>query len=204
MVLTQTKTQPSRSRTSSVVWSSFALSMKYCPQCKKEYSEPWLSFCSDDGTPLIQELTPSKDPNWDPSIREPKVETPSEQETQWLPREPPVPGGWVAPDERPPMSPGAGPPPPPPYQPPIKQRSQGLALASMITGIAGFLFGGCFGPLPGIAALIMGLVALSQIKREPDKFTGKPFATAGVIVGAVSVVFYLLIFLWFLFARGFG
>ena len=180
--------------------------MKYCPQCKREYDEAWLSFCSDDGTPLIQELTPSKDPNWDPNIREPKVETPSEQETQWLPRQPPMPGGWIAPDERPPMSPGVWTPPPPPYQPTIRgqRQSQGLALASMITAIGGFVLGGCLGPLPGIAALIMGFVALSQIKREPDKYGGKPYATAGLIVGGISVVFYLILFLWFIFSLRFG
>ena len=177
--------------------------MKYCPQCKRQFTEAWLSFCSDDGTPLIEALMPSRDPNWDPNIREPKVETPSEQETQWLPREPPVPGGWIAPDERPPMSPGAWTPPPPPYQPPVKQ-SHGLALASMITAIAGFVLGGCLGPLPGIVALIMGFVALSQIKKEPDKFGGKPFATAGIIIGSISVAFYLILFLFFLLRMGFG
>src|SRR4026209_1218745 len=108
--------------------------MKYCPLCKRRFDEPWLSFCSDDGTPLIQELTPSADPNWNPQIREPKVKTPDEEPTQWLPpREsarprkrrrrrlkPPAEapaqwlppggprcrGGGCAPDERPPMSPG--------------------------------------------------------------------------------------------------
>ena len=93
--------------------------MKYCPQCNKQFTEVWLSFCPDDGTPLVHELTPSQDPNWDPNIREPKVETPSEQETQWLPRDVPLPGAWVAPDERPPMSPGVWQPPPAPYRPPI-------------------------------------------------------------------------------------
>ncbi len=82
--------------------------MKYCPQCKRQFDEPWLSFCSDDGTPLIQELTPPRDPNWNPSIREPRRETKvddrSEQETQWFPRQPPMPGGWIAADE----SAGAG------------------------------------------------------------------------------------------------
>src|SRR5512133_2866332 len=113
--------------------------MKYCPLCKRRFDEAWLSFCSDDGTPLIQELTPAADPNWNPQIREPKVETPDEQPTQWLPREPPAPGGWIAPDERPPMSPGPWAPPPPPAYPISRtQPSQGLALASMITAIAGF------------------------------------------------------------------
>ena len=180
--------------------------MKNCPQCNRQYTEVWLSFCPDDGTPLVHELTPSRDPNWDPNIRPTKVEIPSEQETQWLPRDPPIPGGWVAPDERPPMSPGAWQPPPPPYRPSPtnNQLSQSLAMASMITGIVGLLAGGCFGPLPGIAALIMGLVALSQIKKDPEKFGGKPFAIAGVAIGAVSIAFYLILFLCFLLAIGFG
>src|SRR5215212_2431306 len=160
--------------------------MKYCPQCKRQFTEPWLTFCSDDGTPLIEELSAAKDPNWDPRIREPKVDTASEQETQWLPRQPPMPGGWVAPDERPPMSPGPWQPPAPPVLP-SKQPNQGLALASMIIGILGIITGGCFGPLPGIVALVLGLIALSQIKKSPDTAGGKPFAIAGVIIGAVNV-----------------
>lgn len=178
--------------------------MKYCPQCKRQFTEPWLSFCSDDGTPLIQELTPAADPNWNPNIREPKVETRSEQETQWLPRQPPMPGGWIAPDERPPMRPGPWQPPPPPPMPRRTQPSQGLALASMITSIAGLVLGGCLGPLPGIAGLVMGLIALSQIKKTPENVGGKPFATAGVIIGALTVLFYLVLLLWFLAALAFG
>jgi hypothetical protein len=178
--------------------------MKYCPQCKRQFTEPWLSFCSDDGTPLIHELTPAADPNWDPSIRQPKVETPSEQETQWLPKEPPMPGGWVAPDERPPMNPAVWQPPPPPFRRASNQPSQGLPLASMITGIVGIITGGCFGPIPGIIALILGIVALSQIKKSPEKFGGRPFALAGVIIGAISVAFYTLMLLWFIFAVAFG
>lgn len=179
--------------------------MKYCPQCKRQFTEPWLSFCSDDGTTLIEDLTPAADPNWDPKIRGPKVKSPSEQETQWLPRQPPMPGGWVAPDERAPLAPGAWtPPPPPPYRPINKQPSQGLALASMIVGICGLAFGTCFGPIPGIVALVMGLVALSKIKNSPQEYSGKPFAMAGVIIGGLSVAFFLLIMLWMLLAIAFG
>ena len=75
----------------------------------------------------------------------------------------------------------------------------------MITAIAGFVFGlWCFGPLPGIAAVIMGTMALSQMKKTPDKVGGKPFATAGIVIGAITIVFYLLVFLWFLFGAVFG
>lgn len=172
--------------------------MKYCPLCKRRFDEPWLSFCSDDGTPLIQELTPPADPNWNPKIRGPRVETPDEQQTQWLPREPPAPGAWIAPDERPPMRPGPWTPPAPPTPTyfPRPQPTQNLALASLITGILGLLLAGCFGPIPGIVALVLGLVALSQIKKSPEKYGGKPFATAGVVIGGITVMFYLLLLLW--------
>ena len=174
--------------------------MKYCPQCKRQFTETWLAFCSDDGTPLIEDLSPPQDPNWDPKIREPGVDTASEQETQWLPRQPPAPGGWIAPDERPPMSPGPWQPPAPPqvYRRTGTQQSQGLALASMIVGIVGLISGGCFGPIPGIIALALGLTALSQIKKSPDKYSGKPFATAGVIIGGLTILFYLVLLLWFI------
>ena len=171
--------------------------MKYCPQCKREFSEAWLSFCSDDGTPLVQEMTPAADPNWDPQIREPKVQTPDEQATQWLPREPPVAGGWIAPDERPPMSPGAWSPPTLPVVYPRTQApNQQLAMASMIVGLAGIFLSWCFGPVPGVVALVLGLVALSQIKKSPEKFGGKPFATAGVIIGGITVMFYVFFLIW--------
>ena len=121
----------------------------------------------------------------------------------WLPREPPAPGGWIAPDERPPMQPGVWTPPPPPF-PRAKQASQGLALASMIAGIIGLVAGGCLGPIPGIIAVILGIMALSQIKKSPAEFSGKPFATAGIILGAIIIAFYVILLIWFLLALAFG
>lgn len=175
--------------------------MKYCPQCKRQFSEAWLSFCSDDGTPLVQELTPAADPNWDPRIRQTKVETPDEQATQWLPREPPVAGGWIAPDERPPMNPGVWQPPAPPLAYPRRNTaSQALALASMLTGIAGILLAGCFGPVPGVIALVLGLIALSQIKKFPDKYTGRGMAITGVVIGALTIAFYVLLVIFWILA----
>ena len=74
----------------------------------------------------------------------------------------------------------------------------------MVVGIVGLVAGGCFGPIPGIVALALGLTALSQIKKSPDQVGGKPYATAGVIIGAISIAFYLLIIIWFLLALVFG
>lgn len=177
--------------------------MKYCPQCKRQFTEAWLSFCSDDGTPLIEELTPAKDPNWDPRIHETEVKTASEQETQWLPRQTPAPGGWIAPDERPPMSPGVWQPPAPPYRPP-QQPSQSMALASMIVGIVGVVTGWCLGPIPGIVALVLGSIALSQIKKSPEEVGGRPYAIAGIALGGVNVAFFVLMLIWVLLRAAFG
>ena len=82
--------------------------------------------------------------------------------------------------------------------------SQGLALASMIAGIIGLVAGGCLGPIPGIIAVILGIMALSQIKKSPAEFSGKPFATAGIILGAIIIAFYVILLIWFLLALAFG
>ena len=74
----------------------------------------------------------------------------------------------------------------------------------MIVGIAGLVLGGCLGPIPGIVALALGLTALSQIKKSPEQYGGKPYATAGVIIGAISTAFYLLLLIWFVLAIAFG
>lgn len=175
--------------------------MKYCPQCRKQYTEAWVSFCSDDGTTLIEEFSPPPDPNWDPRIRPTQVESPSEQATQWLPPQTasppsPSPRAWVAPDERPLNIPAWQPPPSPNY---VRPPSQGLAIASMITGVLGLLVGTfCLGPLPGIVALVLGLVALSQIKKDPLRVGGKPLAIIGVATGSLSIVVYGLLFILFL------
>ena len=162
---------------------------------------------------LIEELSPAVDPNWDPVIREPTYKPPpSEEQTQWLPRDDPRFGGWVAPDERPPMrapawqspqtQPVWQPPPPPPR--PVKQQSQGLALASMLTGLLGLVLG-CLGPLPGVAAVVLGWLALSQINRSNQTSGGgKPMAIIGIVSGALTIVFYGLFLLWMIFAGVLG
>jgi hypothetical protein len=99
------------------------------------------------------------------------------------------------PDEHQPVQPLVWHPPPAPVtaQPP----SQALALASMITALAGWVVG-CFGPLPGIAALIMGLMALSQMKKSPERVGGRPLAWIGVAIGGVTVLVYLGLILYFI------
>lgn len=177
--------------------------MKYCPQCNREYAEAWLTFCTQDGSLLREELSPSSDPNSDPRIREPKFDEPSEQATQWLPREPSPGSGWIAPDERAPVTPQWEPPPPPP-QPNVKPPPPGLAIASFVVGIFSVVVGLiCAVPIPGIIAVILGIVALQQMKNAPHP-TGRGFAIGGIVMGGVSLAFFVFGILWFLLSLPFG
>ena len=177
--------------------------MKYCPQCNRQFSEVWLTFCTDDGSLLREDLTPPADPNWDPRIRETRVDDPSERATQWFPGDPPPGSGWVAPDQRPPVArPWEAPPPPP--QPYRKPAPPGTAIASFVFGIVGILIGLlCAVPIPGLIAVILGFLALSQMKSAPNS-TGRGLAIAGIVMGGVNLAFFVFGILWFLLSLVFG
>jgi hypothetical protein len=198
--------------------------MKYCPQCNKQYSEAWLTFCTDDGSLLREDLSPAADPNWDPRIRETKYDDPSEQQTQWLPPDASPGSGWRAIDEPYPVErpwqsppeperpwPSSSPaperpwqPPPPPPQPYRQQGPPGIAVASLIVGLIGVMVGLlCWMPVPGIIAVILGIIALKQMKTAPDP-TGRGLAIAGIVLGSVNLAFFALGILWAILSIAFG
>lgn len=49
--------------------------MKRCPTCNRDYSDPSLSFCIEDGTPLVKAFAPTSDP-------EATIVTPASAKTQ--------------------------------------------------------------------------------------------------------------------------
>jgi hypothetical protein len=64
-------------------------------------------------------------------------------------------------------------------------KSNGMAIASMVLGIIGLCIGIC-API----ALILGIVANNQIKKTGQD--GKGMALAGIIMGAIGTVFWVL------------
>ena len=72
-------------------------------------------------------------------------------------------------------------PPPPP--PPLQKKPMGLALAALIVGIGAFLVGlvPVFGALVGVAAVVLGIIALR--KRQ-----SKGMAVAGIALGGVGAL----------------
>ncbi len=68
--------------------------------------------------------------------------------------------------------------------PPVR-RTSGLAIASLILGIAGIVL--CvIGFLPGIAAIVLGIVALARISADKAGLAGSGMAIAGIVMGGVS------------------
>ena len=62
--------------------------------------------------------------------------------------------------------------------------SQALAISSLVLGIVAFLCG----LFAGIPAIILGHVALNRARKSPASYGGAGMATAGLILGYISVV----------------
>lgn len=63
-----------------------------------------------------------------------------------------------------------------------------FAVASFVLGLLFF-----FPLLPAVLAVILGIVARRQIHRSEGMYLGKGLATAGIILGAVLSVFWILL-----------
>jgi hypothetical protein len=85
----------------------------------------------------------------------------------------------------PPVAAGAG----------AQPQTSGLAIASLILGIASIVM--CLGPLAGIPAVIIGHKANSDIRKSGGVIQGGGMATAGLVTGYLSI---FMIALWGLMA----
>lgn len=114
---------------------------------------------------------------------------------------PPMPPGYGAPPYPPPgYGPPASPPPYPGYGPPsypggyyatpdyrVQPGTNGMAIASLISSFTGFL---CCG-IGSILAIVLGAVALSQIKQTRQE--GYGLAVTGIVIGAGTLVVFLIV-----------
>ena len=161
--------------------------MKRCPTCNLTFEEDWLSFCTQDGTTLVDDAVSASEPA--PTIM--------------APAQPDAPA-WNTPSaELPPSSPEWRPPqravpewrpPPPPH---VQPQSKSLATASMILGIISITIGWlCLGPLFAVAAIVLGAVALSQIKKTPERVGGKQMALIGVVTGSLAVIGIMIFYVF--------
>ena len=169
--------------------------MKRCPSCNQTFDEEWLSFCTKDGTTLIEDTGSTSEPP--PTIMAPPPVVPKVEPANL---NLPVAeyGAPVRQYAAPPFQSEWKPPPPPAYAQP---QTNGLATASMIVGIASML---CFGPVPAIVAIILGLVALSQGKKDPGRAGGQSQAWTGIITGGLALVIHGALLIFYLVMIGLG
>ncbi len=166
--------------------------MKRCPTCNLTFEENWLSFCTEDGTTLIDEYVASSEPPL--TIMAPASDAPAwNTSSAELPPSSPA---WRPPPQR--AVPEWQPPPPPSY---VQPQNKSLATASMILGIISVTVGWlCMGPLFAIAAIVLGAVALSQIKKTPERVGGMQMAWTGVVTGSLAVVGILIFYVFVIIA----
>lgn len=173
--------------------------MKHCPACNTTFVDDELIYCTDDGTVLV---SGDGSPGTQPQATEvfpgesPTVAMPPPRPTEYAvgasssnqPQQP-QPYGWA--NEAPPAW-----TPPAPVQPfapvPARQsQTQNTAIVSLVLGIASITIGWiCGGPVFALAAVILGLVSLSQAKKNPGQNSGKPMALGGMITGGIVLLIY--------------
>jgi hypothetical protein len=170
--------------------------MKRCPTCNQQFTDEWLTFCTHDGTSLIEVKGVSAEPP--PTFVYPAIPPTvarSEEPTLDLPdayTPPPVPS-----TARPTSPVGWQPPPPPP--PFIAAQQQNMAAFSLVLGIISITLGWCcsFGVLTAPVAVGLGIAALVQIKNNPSRYTGKGMAIGGIVTGGLYLAFLVLLILFY-------
>jgi hypothetical protein len=87
-----------------------------------------------------------------------------------------------------PKTPAPAPTPTAPISLPSQPRNSQTAVWAMVTGIASLIC--CCGwYLVAPVAIVLGAVALSQLKSRPE-LTGRGFAIAGIVLGVVAIIIY--------------
>jgi Domain of unknown function (DUF4190) len=160
--------------------------MKRCPTCNQTFSEEWLSFCTQDGTALVDTSALPQEPP--PTVMGPPLPpsvSPTEQPTLNLPGSyspPPVP--FSQPSNQSAPVPSWQPPPPPSY---VAAPQQTMAIWSLVCGVFSITIGFCcyVGVVSAPVAIILGIMSLNQIKNDPSKYTGRGLAIGGIVTGAL-------------------
>ena len=167
--------------------------MKRCPTCNQQFTDEWLTFCTHDGTSLVQ--IPGSQPEPPPTFAYPPIPptvSRSEEPTLDLPdayTPPPVPAA-----PRPTLQPGWQPPPPPGY---VVAPQQTMAVVTLVLGLVSITLGWCcsFGILTAPIAVVLGIISLKQIKDNPAKYSGRGMAIGGIVTGGLYLAVMVLIIL---------
>jgi hypothetical protein len=77
-----------------------------------------------------------------------------------------------------------------PGAPPAPADTSQMAVWAMITGIASVLL--CCLGFVGVVSIILGAVALSHLKQNPQQ-SGRGFAITGIVLGALAIILFVIL-----------
>ena len=83
---------------------------------------------------------------------------------------------------------------------PAQAATSGKAITSLLLGLLSF----CLALLTGIPAIIVGLLALKDISRNPQRLSGQPFAIIGIVTGCIGSLLVTAVITCFLVPFFFG
>lgn len=153
--------------------------MKICPSCNQTYTDETLNFCLNDGTVLRE-----KEDEPPPTV---VMDAPRRTNPNFTDYEEP----FGKSDQQIYQA---------PYSPPATNYSQDqtLPIISLIIGILGFITMCWCGGIPlGLGAIITGYLGMKNADQNPQKYGGKGIAVGGLILGAISLVSSLFVFLFY-------
>jgi uncharacterized Zn finger protein (UPF0148 family) len=154
--------------------------MMFCPQCGAPNEDDAI-FCGNCGAVLDADELPAVAESESPEGLASELENEIVEEIPEAALEEIDIGPVPMSDERSVVPP---PPPPPRYAPSGAVQTSGLAIASLVSGIAGWTIV----PLLGsILAIFLGYAARNEIRRDPDRLTGEGLAVAGLVLGWIMV-----------------
>lgn len=158
--------------------------MKQCPRCKQTYSDDSLNFCLDDGellmafgqdppgqrfaddappTILLDQSRVTNPTNW-PNA--PYAAPPGQWQQQKLQHQ-----GFAA-------------------QPMMRSRDQTIPTVALILGILSLPM--CWCGWMGLPAAILGYLGMRNADKDPARYTGRGMAIAGMVMGIISMIVFLL------------
>ena len=181
----------------------------YCKSCGKQIplGQTECKFCNGQGVASAPRQTAQPNPAQQNQIPQQPVQPGPQAGPGYQQPRPGSYGGQVDPGYQQPrpgsyggVGPGPNPGMPGPNMAmPVAQQNNSLATAALITGIVSFIL-----PI-ALVPIILGIIALYQIKASNGRQGGNGLAIAGIVIGGVNIflvfVLYAILFPVFMKAR---